>query len=393
MILGSYKMPRKIYRKNCIVAPSFKQLIQPLTKILPNTPELESWGNRPLKMTFEDQLSALIFFHLEEHTSARHLIQVLREDDFASKNIAPEGGISRSSFSEAVNERGLEQFLYVFQQLQKQACSLLPKRYSELGDLVSIDGSLIDAVLSMAWADYRKKSKKARLHLGFNINQGIPQKLSLTDGKGDERPFVHELLEPGQTGVMDRGYQHHKNFDDLQEEQKHFVCRIKANTHKTCLQKYDVEAAGIVFYDAKVLLGKSGAKQTKKPLRLVGYLIDDVKYWVATDRFDLTAEEIALIYKLRWEIETFFGWWKQHLRVYHLIARSKHGLMVQILSGMITYLLLTIHCHDQHGERVSIKRVRELRIKIQNETRESENMSPDPGDLDSQKFKRQHASP
>ncbi len=188
----------------------------------------------------------------EEHTSARHLVQVLREDDFARKNIALKDGIRRSSFSEAVNERGLGQFFYVFQQLQSQVCYLLPKRYSELGDLVSIDGSLIDAVLPMAWADYRKKTKKARLHLDFNINQGIPQKFSLTDGKGDERPFVHELLEPGQTGVMDRGYQHHKNFDDLQDEQKYFVCRIKANTHKTCLEQYDLTPGIIVFYDAKV---------------------------------------------------------------------------------------------------------------------------------------------
>ena len=137
-------MPRKVLYKKRIFVPSFKQLIKLLTSILPNTPLLESQGNRPLQMTFEDQLNALIFFHLEEHTSARHLVQVLREDDFASKNIAPEDGISRSSFSEAVNERGLEQFLYVFQQLQKQACALLPKQYSELGDLVSID-----AVLSM----------------------------------------------------------------------------------------------------------------------------------------------------------------------------------------------------------------------------------------------------
>ena len=148
-------------------------------------------------MTFEDQLNALIFFHLEEHTSARHLIQTLEEDDFARTHIAPEDGISRSSFSEAINDRGLEQFLAVFQQLQKQACSLLPKKYSHLGELVSIDGSLIDSVLSMGWADYRKGSKKAKLHLGFNVNQGIPQKLFLTDGKTDERPFVHEILEPG----------------------------------------------------------------------------------------------------------------------------------------------------------------------------------------------------
>ena len=386
-------MPRKLSSKKSCFAPSFQQITKPLTGILPNIPRLYSRGNRPLKMTFEDQLNALIFFHLEEHTSASHLIQTLEEDDFARTHIAPENGISRSSFSEAVNERGLEQFLAVFQQLQKQACSLLPQKYSQLGELVSIDGSLIDSVLSMAWADYRKGSKKARLHLGFNVNQGIPQKLFLTDGKADERPFVHKILEPGQTGVMDRGYQHHQNFDQLQEENKHFVCRIKGNTHKTCLEKYDVDPDSMVFYDAKVLLGQAGPKQTKKPLRLVGYTVDGTKYWVATDRFDLSAEDIALIYKLRWEIEKFFGWWKRHLRVYHLIARSKHGLMVQILSGLITYLLLAIYCHEEHGEHVTIKLVRELRIKIQNETRELENIPPDPGDLNSQNPETLHASP
>jgi hypothetical protein len=83
----------------------------------------------------------------------------------------------------------------------------------------------------------------------------------------------------------------------------------------------------------------------------------------------LAAEQIAQIYKLRWDIESFFAWWKRHLRVYHLIARSKHGLMAQILGGLITYLLLAIYCHKNFGESVSIKRVRELRIQIQNELR------------------------
>ena len=108
-------------------------------------------------------------------------------------------------------------------------------------------------------------------------------------------------------------------------------------------------------------------------VRLVGYTVDNTKYWVATSRYDLTAEKIAFIYKLRWDIEIFFGWWKRHLRVYHLIARSEYGLMVQIFAGLITYLLLAIYCREQHNEKVSIKRVRELRIKIQNETRMSKN--------------------
>jgi len=109
--------------------------------------------------------------------------------------------------------------------------------------------------------------------------------------------------------------------------------------------------------------------QTEKPVRLIGYRGEGKEYWVATDRHDLTAEDIASIYKLRWDIKIFFGWWKRHLKVYHLIARSQYGLMVQILAGLITYILLAIYCHNNFKEKVSIKRVRELRIKMNNEAR------------------------
>ncbi len=127
-------------------------------------PPLETLGNRPLQMNFEHQLKALIFFHLEEHTSGRHLLQVLEEDDFARTVIAPPEGIKKSSFFEAINSRGLEQLLSVFQQLQANAAKLLPREHAELGTLITIDGSLINAVLSMHWADYRNNCRKAKVH-------------------------------------------------------------------------------------------------------------------------------------------------------------------------------------------------------------------------------------
>ncbi len=133
-------------------APSFWRLLAPLRAILHDITPLEARGNRPLQMDFEDQLNALIYFHLEEHTSGRHLLQVLKEE------------------------------------------------FSHLGDLVAIDGSLIDAVLSMDWADYRQGAKKAKTHMG----RGIPQKIFLTDGKGDERPFVSQILAPGKSKVRTR---------------------------------------------------------------------------------------------------------------------------------------------------------------------------------------------
>jgi hypothetical protein len=369
MIPGGYKMPYALNRLEKAKIPSFNQLYVPIDKAKIGMPLLEARGYRPLKMTFEDQLKALIFFHLEEHTSGQHLLQVLEEDDFARNVIAPEEGIKKSSFAEAINSRGLEQLAYIYQNLQVDAASRLPKEHDKLGDLIGIDGSLIDACLSMQWADYRKGAKKAKVHFGFDLNRGIPRKIFLTNGKGAERPFVSMILSPGQTGVLDRGYQAHDLFDLWQEEKKHFVCRIKASTKKTCIEAKKINLESNVFYDAIVLLGTPGVNQTQKPIRLVGYIVDGTKYWVATSRFDLSAEQIALIYKLRWDIEKFFAWWKRHLKVYHLIARSEYGLMVQILAGLITYLLLAIYCREQHNEKVSIKRVRELRIKIQNEIR------------------------
>jgi hypothetical protein len=372
-------------------SPSFWQLFQPLKKILPETPALQSRGDRPLQMNFEDQLKALIFFHLEEHVSARHLVQVLKEDQFARVNIAPKDGIGKSSFSEAINNRGLEQLQSVFEKLSNEASNILPRQHADLGQLVAFDGSLIDAVLSMTWADYRKASKKAKSHVGFNLNYAIPTKIFLTDGNGAERPFVSQILSPGQTGVGDRGYQQHDLFDCLQTEGKSFVIRIKANTTKTPVKEHDVKPDSIVFYDAEVLLGtRENNNQTKKSVRLVAYRVNGVDYWIATDRRDLTAEQIAEIYKLRWDIENFFAWWKRHLRVYHLIARSQHGLMVQILGGLITYLLLAIYCYKNHNEPVSIKRVRELRIQIQNELRDSHSSS-DPSTFKEQEQYRSYA--
>lgn len=357
---------KQTLKKN-LNAATFCKLRRPLNGPLASAPPLAARGNRPLQMTFEDQLNILIYFHLEEHASGRHLLQALDEETFARDQVAPKAGIKKSGFFEAIGNRGLEQLLHVYEELQVQARQVLPAAHAHLGELVAIDGSRIDAVLSMDWANYQDGSKKAKVHIGFDLNHSIPKRVFLTDANTDERPFVSRILEPGQTGVLDRGYQQYCQFDLWQLEGKHFVCRVKANTVKTILKEHPTPPGGPVFFDALALLGIEGINQTKQAVRLVGYRVENKNYWIATDRHDLTAQEVADVYRLRWNIETFFGWWKQHLKVYPLIARSKHGLMVQILGGLITYLLLAIYCYEEHRERVSIKRVRELRIKIRNE--------------------------
>lgn len=368
--------------------PSFENLFTPIDTLTPSIPCLESRGHRPLRMEFIDQLKALVSFHLEEHKSGRELLQFLEEDHFAKRVIAPRQGIKKSSFFEAINSRGLEQMFYVFKQLQAQAATTIPKAHADLGELIAIDGSYIETVLSMHWADYSDQKTKAKVHMAFDLNRSIPSRIVLTDGKVDERPYVTELLSRDQTGVMDRNYQSYKHFDQWQAEGKHFVCRLRIDHRKTEISCNPVSEESIVFYDALVLLGAEGVNQTKKQVRLIGYRVDHKKYWVATDRFDLSAEQIAAIYKERWEIEKFFAWWKRHLKVYHIIARSRYGLTMQILAGLITYLLLAIYCQNQFGEGVSIKRVRQLRIQIRNELQGIKI-----ADENSQNFKEQRAAP
>src|SRR5476651_1554788 len=108
---------------------AFRTMLVPLRKMLKFDKPLESRGYRPLQMTFDDQLKALIFFHLEEFTSGSELLQALEQNDFAKECVAPPKGIKKSAFFEAINNRGLEQLGEVFTHLVKQAGAVLPAEY------------------------------------------------------------------------------------------------------------------------------------------------------------------------------------------------------------------------------------------------------------------------
>ena len=357
-----------LYVGASISSPTFSMLIAPLENILTEITPLESTSNRPITFTFDYQLKSLIYYHTEEFTSAQALLEEMQDkDSFAHHNLVPEAGLGQSTFYEANADRGLTQMLEVFGKLAKKVSKHLGVAYAQLGDLVSIDGSLIDATLSMVWADYRDSKNKAKVHLGFDLNRGIPRKLYLTEGKGGERPFVSRILESGQTGVMDRGYQDHSRFDEWIDEGKHFVARLKNNTKWEVLEKLPFDKNRKMFFFARVQLGDNNHGM-RHPVYLVGFRVGKKTFWIATDRADLTAAEIAFIYSLRWEIEKFFAWWKRHLKVYHLISRNRHGMLLQLLAGLITYMLLVLYCHQLYGEKPSIQRLRELRRRIRKET-------------------------
>ena len=357
-------------------SPTFSVLLGPLEACLPYLTPLESGSNKPLTYTFAHQIRGLVYYHTETCTSAQDLLFAARCDGFVNRLLVPPSGLGKSTFYEANASRGSTQMIELVDRLSKKASKCVGRSYAELGHLVVIDGSLIGACLSMTWADYLGDVRKAKMHLGLDLSGSIPRKMILTEGRGAERPFVSHLLKEGETGVLDRGYQDHQRFDAWIAEGKHIVVRLKKNTKWEVIEALPFEKGTSIFFFSKVLLGDPVHRMTH-PVYLIGFESRGKTYWIATDREDLTAEQIAFIFSLRWQVETFFAWWKKHLKVYHLtclcvarrqVSRNPHGVLVQLLSGLITYLLLVIYFHQRYGQRPCVKYLRQLRWDIRHET-------------------------
>lgn len=348
------------------VCPTWDSFRAPLVDLLPTISPLISGCNRQLELTFSDQIQSLIYLHVEEYESGRALLEDLADPHQVPPKGLPPDGIKRSTFFDSLHSRGLSQMVEIFQRLSNKAAKLVTWQYTDLGNLRVIDGTLVDATVSMTWADYTTTSHKVKVHLCFDLNAGIPRKITLTDGKAAERPIADQQIASGQTDIMDRGYQDHQRFDQWCDEGKTFVCRIRGNTQKTIIRQLSIPPKSAIFFYAEVYLGDEHHR-THHPLRLIGLKVRRKAIWIVTNRLDLTALQIAFVYQLRWNIETFFAWWKEYLNVYHLIARSTHGLLMQLLAGLITYLLLVIYFYSKYDDRPSLPLLRRLRRDIRRE--------------------------
>ena len=153
-----------------IKSPTFSTFIEPLETVISTITPLMSPCNRPITFTFEKQVKALIYYHTGEYTSAQTLLHDIQQDESARHLINCPEGFGESTFYEANASKGVTQMLEVFDWLSRKASKCLRITHAGLGNLVAIDGSLIDATLSMTWADYTNSCNKAKIHLGFDLN-------------------------------------------------------------------------------------------------------------------------------------------------------------------------------------------------------------------------------
>lgn len=237
-------------------------------------------------------------------------------------------------------------------------------RLDDLGAILTlVDGTLLDALPKMAWAlwkDERHRAVKAHVH--YELLTGVPVKGSLTNGQHNEKQELRSALEPGRLYVLDRGYAGYQLLQEIRAAGSSFVCRIKDNAHLVVHEERPLDdaarAAGIVR-DVVVELGRVAA--TRHLVRVVEITCRPyrkecgrkTKYdrsgpcssetlLVATDRMDLSADVIALIYKRRWQIEVFFRFFKHVLGCRHLVSHHPNGIELQLYAAIIACLLIAL---------------------------------------------------
>ncbi len=342
----------------------FKLLLPVLERLHDNACHRDKSGNRKLHF---DQYAALILLYF-----FNPIVTSLRSIQQASelKKVQRILGCSRAalgSLSEAARVFDADLLRGVIGDLVDRLPPIQKNTalHEIKGVITLVDGSLLPALpklIEAMWLD--EKNKAFKMHTHFELFKSIPVRMDLTDGNGNEREVLEKALEHGRVYVMDRGYAKFALFKQIMEVGSSFVCRLRDNSVFDVIEKRGLSPAALsahVVRDAAVRFGgnssqKAGMSDT--PLRIVE--VECVPHrrtshgkgrggpnrgdtlLIVTDILDVPPEVIALIYKHRWAIETFFRFFKHVLGCRHLISHSENGIEIQVYVGMIACLLIAL---------------------------------------------------
>ena len=301
------------------------------------------------KFFFENHLNFLLIFQLTCKDSIKDTVQYIR-DNKQVKEYVPE--ISVSQVSRDNSNQDTAAFADVFYYLVDKALNstrlVTSKEEKEyIKNIKILDSTLIRLCLKyFNWAQYRKNTGGIKIHTLFDLESLCPEKVFMTTGKPHDSLLINVMgFEIGHTYLFDRGYNNYDMYDWMCEDRIFFITRLKKNAAIEVLDQYKLpEGDHNVLCDCKVRVGQANGSTTmKNALRLVIVHNDeDNCVCILTNRFDLTAAEVANLYRYRWQIEEFFKWIKQHLKVKKFIGRNENAVLVQILTALILYVLLLL---------------------------------------------------
>ena len=211
----------------------------------------------------------------------------------------------------------------------------------------ALDATTIDLCLSMFdWAPFRKTKAAVKLHTLLDLRGSIPAFIHISDGKMHEVNVLDMLTyEPGAFYVMDRGYIDFRRLYKLHQSGSFFVTRAKSNLDARRIYSQAVDKDKGLIYDQTIMLnGFYKAQEYPEHLRRIKYSDPQTKQILIflTNNTSLSALTIAALYKSRWQVELFFKWIKQHLRIKKFLGNSENAVKTQIWCAVSTYVLIAI---------------------------------------------------
>jgi len=259
--------------------------------------------------------------------------------------------VARSTLADANKNRDADILKDVFYSLLEKCRELAPRhRFRFKQELYTFDSTLINVCLSLyPWATYRKKKGAFKLHTLFDHSGYLPSFVVLTDGRTHDVKVVQDssysvpALSPDSILLVDRAYIDYNWLYSLTQQRLYFITRMKKNMKHTVLGQQESAQNNGVISDRRVRLDNYyQSRYYPAPLRLVTVADPETGDSVTflTNNFTLDASTIAEAYKSRWQIEIFFKWIKQNLKIKSFLGTSKNAVMTQIWAAMIYYLLL-----------------------------------------------------
>lgn len=288
------------------------------------------------------QFVALLTAQLTGRDSLRDIVENMSAQ--ASKlyhlGIKP---FSRATLSRANEQQSHKMYEELFLRLLGRCQNLAPRnkrfKFKESAKLYLLDATMIDLTLSLfPWAKYRKGKGAVKLHIGLDADGYLPAFVDLTEGKEHEINMARQLELPSDSYVVfDRGYTDYSWYQELTENGIRFVTRLKSNAVTIPGPKRRGRKSPGVLQDQRIQL-----KGVDGSFRKVRYLDEEsgVTYEFLTNALDIPAATVADLYKERWQIELFFKWIKQNLRIKSFLGTSRNAVMTQIWVVLCTYLLL-----------------------------------------------------
>jgi len=297
-----------------------------------------------------NQLLTLVFGQLTGRDSLRDLMVSIEPHKSKYYHLGFGKGSSRSNFANANEKRDCRIFEeFAFYLIDQARRSSLVEDFQLTIDenVYAFDSTTVDLCLSIFWwAEFRKTKGGIKLHTLYDIKTSIPCFVHLSPASMHDVNALDLLYyEPGGYYVLDRGYIDYTRLYRIHQNRAFFVIRAKDNLQFWRMYSGKVNKNnGVLLDQIGKLTGFYVSKKYPEKLRRIKFYDEETNNDLEflSNNFDLTAEEIAQLYKYRWKVELFFKWIKQHLKIKSFWGRSQNAVKIQVYSAIITYCLVAL---------------------------------------------------